>query len=85
VAVLVVVGVVSAAVAGVFSGPGSAKPGTGSGYGTSATTVRRQTLTSQATVNATLQYAGSLTVTGKGGGTLTWLPTTGQRRPRVDH
>lgn len=78
VAVLVAAGVVGAAVAGVFSGPGSAKPGAGSGYGTSTATVRRQTLTSQTTVNATLQYAGSYAVTGRGGGTLTWLPGEGK-------
>jgi hypothetical protein len=29
-------------------------------------------------VNATLGYAGSFTVTGKGAGTLTWLPSAGQ-------
>jgi hypothetical protein len=33
---------------------------------------------SQTPVNATLGYAGSDTVTGRGGGTLTWLPSQGQ-------
>jgi hypothetical protein len=59
----------------------SGSPGTGSsggGYGTSTAVVSRQTLTSQTTVNATLGYAGSYTVTGKGRGTLTWLPAPGR-------
>jgi len=33
---------------------------------------------SQTPVDGTLGYAGSWTVTGKGGGTLTWLPSPGQ-------
>jgi hypothetical protein len=44
----------------------------------SATTpVVLRTITSQSQVSATLGYAGSYTVTGEGGGTLTWLPVTG--------
>jgi hypothetical protein len=39
--------------------------------------VTRQYLASQTPVGATLGYAGSYTVTGKGGGTLTWLPSAG--------
>ncbi|HYZ55467.1 MAG TPA: hypothetical protein VE733_18460, partial [Streptosporangiaceae bacterium] len=38
----------------------------------------QQDLSSQTSVNATLGYAGSYTVTGKGSGTLTWLPSPGQ-------
>ena len=38
----------------------------------------RQDLVSQTPVDGTLGYAGSWTVTGKGGGTLTWLPSPGQ-------
>ena len=38
----------------------------------------REDLSSQAPVNATLGYAGSYTVRGPGGGTLTWLPSAGQ-------
>lgn len=59
----------------------SASPSTGNsggGHGTSTALVSRRTLASQTTVNATLGYAGSYTVTGKGGGTLTWLPAQGR-------
>ena len=38
----------------------------------------RQDLSASAPVTATLGYAGSYTVTGRGGGTLTWLPSAGQ-------
>jgi hypothetical protein len=40
--------------------------------------VTRQDLTATTPVPATLGYAGSYTVTGQGGGTLTWLPSAGQ-------
>lgn len=40
--------------------------------------VTRQDLASQTSVNATLAYSGSYTVTGKGAGTLTSLPSVGQ-------
>jgi hypothetical protein len=40
--------------------------------------VTRRTLISQTTVDATLGYSGSYTVTGKGAGTLTWLPPQGR-------
>jgi hypothetical protein len=65
------------AVTSPFGGP--AAPGAaGNGAGTSLATVTRQTLESQASVNATLGYAGHYGVTGKGGGTITWLPAAGQ-------
>ena len=40
--------------------------------------VTRQDLSATTPVTATLGYAGSYTVTGQGGGTLTWLPSAGQ-------
>src|SRR4030081_3549374 len=40
--------------------------------------VRRWHRSATAPVNATLGYADSYTVTGKGSGTLTWLPSAGQ-------
>jgi hypothetical protein len=40
--------------------------------------VTRQDLTATTPEAATLGYAGSYTVTGQGGGTLTWLPSAGQ-------
>ena len=39
--------------------------------------VTREDLSSVVPVDATLGYAGSYTVPGQGGGTLTWLPSTG--------
>jgi hypothetical protein len=75
--VLVVAGVVGAALAGVFRSPGS-PGGAASSYRTSVAVVTRRTLVSQTTLNATLQYAGSYTVAGKGSGTLTWLPPAGR-------
>jgi hypothetical protein len=78
VAGLVAAGVVGVALAGVFTGSSSANGGAGSGYKTSTATVTRRTLTSQTTVDATLGYAGSYSVPGKGTGTLTWLPPQGR-------
>ena len=40
--------------------------------------VTRQDLSAVTPVTATLGYAGSYPVTGRGGGTLTWLPSAGQ-------
>jgi hypothetical protein len=40
--------------------------------------VTRQNLSATTPVTATLGYAGSYTVRGQGGGTLTWLPPAGQ-------
>jgi hypothetical protein len=40
--------------------------------------VTRQDLAATTPVTATLGYAGSYTVTGQGGGTLTWLPSPGR-------
>jgi len=68
---------VSAWRAGVFSPAGSA--GTGPGAPAPATSaVTRQDIAATTPVNATLGYAGSYAVRGQGGGTLTWLPSTGQ-------
>ena len=63
--------------------------GNGAGlYGTSTAPVRRETLSAQTAVSATLGYAGSYTVTvpgssspgspGSGPGTFTWLPSAGR-------
>ena len=40
--------------------------------------VVREDIAATTPVTATLGYAGSYTVTGQGGGTLTWLPPAGQ-------
>ena len=77
VVVLVAAGVAGAALAGVF-GSSRSPAGAAGGYRTSTAVVTRRTLVSQTTLNATLEYAGSYAVTGKGAGTLTWLPPTGR-------
>ena len=51
-------------------GPGTAAP-------PATKPVLRETLTAQTPESATLGYAASYTVTGKGSGTLTWLPSAG--------
>lgn len=65
--------------AGVFRSHGSS--GTGPGAPPPATQpVAREDLSSQVPLTATLGYAGSYTVPGQGGGTLTWLPPAGPAR-----
>jgi hypothetical protein len=81
---LVAAGMVSAWRAGVFypavsseSAPGAPAPATA--------VVTRQDIAATTPVTATLGYAGSYSVAGRGGGTLTWLPRAGQviRQGRV--
>ena len=65
---------------GAFSPAAPSWPG---GQGTPAPApataeVTRQDMTATTPVNATLGYAGSYLVTGRSGGTLTWLPSAGQ-------
>jgi hypothetical protein len=77
--VVVAAGVVAAWRAGVFSA--AASPGAGRAAGAPAPATRavtRQDLAATTPLTATLGYAGSWTVTGHGGGTLTWLPSAGQ-------
>jgi hypothetical protein len=81
VAVGVVVVVAAGAAAGwqarVFSPPPSPRAGQGAPAPATAV-VARENITATTPVNATLGYAGSYPVTGRGGGTLTWLPPAGQ-------
>ncbi len=77
VVVLAASGVVSAWYAGAFSSAASSGGGQGTPAPATAAVTRRD-LSSQTPVNATLGYAGSYTVRGHGGGTLTWLPAPGQ-------
>jgi hypothetical protein len=63
--------------AGVFGPDGSSRGNTGAPP-PKTYTVRRQNLAAMTSENATLGYAGSYTVTGQGGGTLTWLPPAGR-------
>jgi hypothetical protein len=75
--VVVAAGVVSAWRAGGFSP--AAAPGSGQGAAAPATQpVVRQDLSATTPEAATLGYAGSYPVTGRGGGTLTWLPPAGR-------
>jgi hypothetical protein len=71
-------GAVSAWRAGAFS-PAATSGARGQGAPAPATAaVTRQDLAAVTPLNATLGYAGSYLVTGRGGGTLTWLPSPGQ-------
>jgi hypothetical protein len=63
-------GVLSPAAPAADAAPGAPAPATA--------VVTRQDLSAVLPVTATLGYAGSWTVTGRGGGTLTWLPPAGQ-------
>ena len=73
---VVAAGAVSAWRAGVFSPAASSGPGPGAPPATAA--VARQHIAATTPLTATLGYAGSYRVTGRGGGTLTWLPSAGQ-------
>jgi hypothetical protein len=74
--VVAAAGVVAAWQAGVFS---SAAASGGQGAPAPATAaVTRQDLSATTPVTATLGYADSYPVIGQGGGTLTWLPSSGQ-------
>jgi hypothetical protein len=74
--VLVAAGVACAASAGAFRS--SDTSGSSDLYQITTTAVTRQNLIAQTSVDATLGYSGSYTVQGGGGGTVTWLPSTGQ-------
>ena len=77
---VVAAGAVSAWRAGVFSPAASSGAGQqGAPATTTATaTATRQDIAATTPLTATLGYAGSYTVRGPGGGTLTWLPPAGQ-------
>jgi hypothetical protein len=79
VVVLVVLGVGAGAAwsAGAFRSNGSSGGNTGA-RPPQTYTVTRQNLVATTSENAMLGYAASYTVTGQGGGTLTWLPSAGQ-------
>jgi hypothetical protein len=75
--VVVAAGTVSAWWAGVFSPASSSGAGPGAPPPATQPVVRRD-VAATTPETATLGYAGLYTVTGKGGGTLTWLPPAGQ-------
>jgi len=64
--------------AGAFSPAGSSGSGQQGLPAPATQAVVREDLSATTPVSATLGYAGSYTVTGQAGGTLTWLPPAGQ-------
>jgi multidrug efflux pump subunit AcrA (membrane-fusion protein) len=76
--VLVVGGVVAAWYADAFKHASPSGSGQGAAPAPTTRPVTRQDISETTPVNATLGYAASYTVTGKGGGTLTGLPPAGQ-------
>ena len=76
--VVLAAGAVSAWRAGVFSPAASSGSGQLGAPAPATAAVTRQDLSAMTPVTATLGYAGSYPVTGRGGGTLTWLPSPGQ-------
>jgi hypothetical protein len=73
-----VAGALSAWWAGVFAPAASSGSGQQGAPAPATAAVTRQDLSATTPVTATLGYAGSYTVRGQGGGTLTWLPPAGQ-------
>jgi hypothetical protein len=78
VVVVVAAGAVAGWQAGVFSPAASSGAGQRGAPAPATAAVARENITATTPVNATLGYAGSHPVTGRGGGTLTWLPSAGQ-------
>ena len=78
VVVVVAAGAVAGWQAGVFSPAASSGAGQQGAPAPATAAVTRDNITATTPVNATLGYAGSYPVTGRGGGTLTWLPPAGQ-------
>jgi multidrug efflux system membrane fusion protein len=76
--VVLAAGAVSAWWTGVFSPAASSVAGQQGAPPPATRAVTRQDLSATMPETATLGYADSHTVTGQGGGTLTWLPPTGQ-------
>jgi hypothetical protein len=79
-ATVVVLGAVAAGAwyAGAFGSHGSPGPASASAPPPATKAVTRQDLSASTPVTASLGYARSYTVTGKGSGTLTWLPPPGK-------
>ena len=78
VVVVLAAGAVAGWQAGVFSPAASPGAGEQGAPAPAMAAVARENITATTPVNATLGYAGSYPVTGRGGGTLTWLPSAGQ-------
>jgi hypothetical protein len=78
VVVVVAAGAVAGWQAGVFSPAASPGAGEQGAPAPATAAVARENIAATTPVNATLGYDGSYAVTGRGGGTLTWLPSAGQ-------
>jgi hypothetical protein len=78
VVVVVAAGAVAGWQAGVFPPAASSGAGQQEAPAPATAAVARRDIAATTPVNATLGYAGSYPVTGRGGGTLTWLPSAGQ-------
>jgi hypothetical protein len=78
VVVVVAAGAVAAWRAGVFSPAASSGSGQHGTPPPATQLVVREDLSATTPVTGTLGYAGSYTVAGRGGGTLTWLPSPGR-------
>jgi len=76
-ALIVVLGAGAVWSVGAFGSPGSSGGNTGAPP-PQTFTVTRENISATTAENATLGYAASYTVTGQGGGTVTWLPSEGQ-------
>jgi hypothetical protein len=76
--VAVSAGAVSAWRAGAFSPAASSGAGGQGAPALAMQPVAREDIEATTPLTATLGYAGSYPVTGRGGGTLTWLPSAGQ-------
>jgi hypothetical protein len=76
--VVVAAGAMSAWWAGVFSASRSSGPGRQGAPAPATAAVQRRDVSATTPVSATLGYAGSFVVKGRGGGTLTWLPYDGK-------
>jgi hypothetical protein len=76
--VVLAAGTALAWTAGVFSRSSSAGAGHQGAAAPATAAVTRQEIAATTPVTATLGFAGSWTVLGHGGGTLTWLPSAGQ-------
>jgi len=76
--VVLAAGAVSAWRAGAFSAAASSGAGLRGAPPPATAAVTRRDVAATTPVSATLGYAGSWTVRGQGGGTLTWLPPAGR-------
>ena len=78
VALVLAIGAASAWLTDVVSSGGQAANGQETRFPAATAAVMRADIAATTPMTATLGYAGSYIVTGRGGGTLTWLPSVGR-------